>query len=84
MRATVDSMEYSVLGGLVSHSFPEGLRDGTLNRIAVLKYANTTMSGAATGPDDALLIDDGAGGKLFVPIVVPLTDFMPVPQLRGQ
>lgn len=84
LRATIDSMEYEVLGGLVSHSFPEGMRDGRLNRIARLAFANTTMTGPASGPDDALLIPDGAGGQLFVPIVIPLTDFMPVPQLRGQ
>ena len=84
MRATMDSMEYSILGGLMQHSFAEGMRDGTLNRIARLAFANTSMSGAATGPDDALLMPDGAGGELYVPIVIPLTDFMPVPQLRGQ
>jgi len=83
IRETVESMEYAILGGLYQVSFEEGMRDGTMNRIAVLKYANTTMSGAATGPDDAMLIDNPAGGKLFVPIVVPLTDFMEVPQLRG-
>jgi ABC-type branched-subunit amino acid transport system substrate-binding protein len=84
IKATVESMDYSVLGGLLQHKFEEGMRDSTMNRIAVLKYANTSMSGPATGPDDALLIDNPAGGKLFVPIVVPLTEFMPVPQLRGR
>ena len=84
MRATVESMDYAVLGGLLQQKFEEGMRDGTQNRIAVLKYANATMTGAASGPDDALLVPDGAGGQFFVPIVVPLTDFMPVPQLRGQ
>lgn len=83
IRATVQSMEYSVLGGLYQHGFAEGARDGLLNRIAVMKFANSTMTGPAAGPEDALLIPDGAGGQLFVPIVVPLTDFTPVPQLRG-
>ena len=83
IRETVDAMDYAVLGGLYQHSFAEGMRDGTHNRIAVMKFANATMSGAATGPDDAMLIDDPAGGKLYVPLVVALTDFMPVPQLRG-
>ena len=84
IKATVESMEFAVLGGLFHQSFAEGMRDGTQNRIAVMKYANNTMSGPATGAEDALLIPDGSGGQLFVPIVVPLTDFMPVPQLRGQ
>lgn len=83
IRPIVESMDYEVLGGLYRFHYEEGMRDGVQNRIAVLKYANSTMSGPATGPDDAMLIDDGAGGKLFVPIVVPLTDFMEVPQLRG-
>jgi len=83
IRDTVEAMDYDVLGGLYHQHFEEGMRDGLLNRIAVLKFANTTMSGPATGPEDALLIDNPAGGKLFVPIVVPLTDFMEVPQLRG-
>lgn len=83
IRDTVEAMDYAVLGGLYRHQFEEGMRDGVLNRIAVLKYANATMSGPASGPEDALLIDNPAGGKLFVPIVVPLTDFMEVPQLRG-
>ncbi len=83
VKAVVESMDYAILGGLMHHKFEEGMRDATMNRIAVMKYANNTMSGPATGSEDAMLIDDGAGGKLFVPLVVPLTDFMPVPQLRG-
>ena len=83
IRETVESMDYAILGGLLHHRFEEGMRDATQNRIAVLKYANATMTGPASGPGDALLVD-GPTGKMFVPIVVPLTDFMPVPQLRGQ
>ena len=83
IRDTVEGMDYAVLGGLYRNTYEEGMRDGTLNRIAVMKFANADMSGPATGPGDALLID-GPAGKMFVPIVVPLTDFMPVPQLRGQ
>lgn len=83
IRETVESMDYEVLGGLYRNFYEEGIRDGLLNRIAVLKYANTDMSGVASGPDDALLVPDGSGGQLYVPVVVPLTDFMPVPQLRG-
>ncbi len=83
MRETVESMDYAVLGGLYQHKIEDGMREGTLNRIAVMKFANATMSGPATGAEDALLIDDGAGGKFFLPLVLPLTEFMPVPQLRG-
>ncbi|MXX49933.1 MAG: ABC transporter substrate-binding protein [Chloroflexi bacterium] len=82
-KAIVESMDYAVLGGLIQHHFAEGMRDATHNRIAVMKFANATLTGPATGPEDAMLIPDGAGGHLFVPLVLPLTDFMPVPQLRG-
>ena len=84
IRATVDSMEYLILGGLLRHSFAEGMRDATQNRIARMAFANSTMTGPASGPEDAVRIPDGSGGQLFVPIIIPLTDFMPVPQLRGQ
>lgn len=82
IRETVETMDYQVLGGLLHHHYEAGMRDATLNRIAVLKYANTDMSGFATGPDDAMFIDIG-GSMGYVPIVHALTDFMPVPQLRG-
>ena len=84
IRATVESMDYPILGGLMHHSFAEGMRDGTQNRIARMAFANSTMTGPASGPEDAVRIPDGSGGQLFVPIIIPLTDFMPVPQLRGQ
>ena len=84
MRATIESMDYDVLGGLLNTKFEEGMRDATQNRIARMAYLNSTGSGPAASAEDAMLIDDGSGGKLFVPIVIPLTDFMPVPQLRGE
>ena len=82
-KAITESMDYAVLGGLVQQHFAEGMRDATHSRIAVMKFANATLTGPATGPEDALLMPDGSGGQLYVPLVVPLTDFMPVPQLRG-
>ena len=82
-KATTESMDYAVLGGLLHQNFAEGMRDATLSRMAVMKFANATLTGPATGPEDALLMPDGSGGQLYVPLVVPLNDFMPVPQLRG-
>ncbi len=83
IKAVVESMDYAILGGLMHHKFEKGMRDATMNRIAIMKFANSTMSGPASSAEDALLIPDGSGGQLFVPLVLPLTDFMPVPQLRG-
>ncbi len=86
IREIVSNLDYEVLGGLMSLNYADGMRDAALNRIAVMKYANADMSGVATGPGDALLLPnpDGSGGQIFVPVVVPLTDFTPAPQLRGQ
>ncbi len=83
IRETVENIDHNILGGLAQYSFAEGMRDATMNRIAVMKFANSTMSGPATSAEDALLVPDGSGGQLFLPLVLPLTDFMPVPQLRG-
>ena len=83
VKAVIEAMDYAVLGGLMQQRFADGLRDATHSRMAVMKFANATLTGPATGPEDALQMSDGAGGQLYVPLVVPLTDFMPVPQLRG-
>ncbi len=82
LRATVESMDYQVMGGLMRFHYEDGMRDATENRIAVLKYANADFSGFATGPEDAMFVDVG-GNMAYVPVVHALTDFMPVPQLRG-
>lgn len=84
LYALMESADRDVLGGLYNGSYPEGMRDTSNNRIARMAYANADMSGPATSIEDALLVPDGSGGQLFVPIIVPLTDFSPVPQLRGQ
>ena len=83
IRETVESMDYAIMGGLLHHKFEEGMRDATMNRIAVMKFANSTFTGPATSGEDAMMMPDGAGGQIFVPLVVPLTDFIPVPQLRA-
>lgn len=82
LRDIMESMDYDVLGGLLNFSYPDGFRDTTTNRIAQLAFANADLSGPAMSPDDALFIDDGSGGQLFVPIVIPVTDFQEVPNLR--
>ncbi len=83
LRGIMETMEYEVLGSLLTFQFGETFRDAVENRIALLKFANADMSGPATGPDDALFLDDGNGGQLFAPIVIPLTDFQAAPNLRG-
>jgi hypothetical protein len=45
----------------------------------VMRFANATMDGLATSRDDALVINEA--GLLF-PLLVPLTPFNEVPDLR--
>lgn len=82
-RAAIESIDYQALGGLYRFAYPDGMRDTSENRIARMAYANANMSGPATSPMDALLIDPGDGSKMFVPIIIPLTGFQDVPNLRG-
>ena len=81
MRETILGLDYEPLGGLWRVAYDEGFRDTTQNRIAVLKFANSDMSGVATSPDDAMIVETDTGG-LFIPIVVPLTEFQEVPNVR--
>jgi ABC-type branched-subunit amino acid transport system substrate-binding protein len=82
IKETMDNIDYSPLG--LYRVFYDGgkLRSTTESRIAVMYFANATMDGVATSGDDALKIPRDDGTNLFVPVVVPLTDFMPAPDLR--
>ena len=82
LRAAIENIDYEALGGLYRFAYPDGMRDTSENRIARMAYANADMSGPATSPADALLIDPGDGSKMFVPIIIPLTGFETVPNLR--
>lgn len=81
LRETIEAMDYSVLGGLWQSAYPEGFRDAVENRIAQFAFLNAAGDGPATGPDDASFIEVN-GNNLFVPIIIPLTDFQQAPNLR--
>lgn len=83
LRAAIENIDYEALGGLYRFAYPDGMRDTSENRIARMAYANADMSGPATSPADALLIDPGDGSRMFVPIIIPLTGFETVPNLRA-
>ncbi len=80
VKETLDNMNYEALGGVFTADFQDGaIRDVTNNRIAVMRFLNATGDGVATSADDAFVIE-GAG--LFVPILVPVTEWQDTPDLR--
>ncbi|MCU0511341.1 MAG: ABC transporter substrate-binding protein [Anaerolineae bacterium] len=82
IKETMDNIDYSPLG-MYNISFAGGeLRAVTENRIAMMGFANADMSGLATSGDDALKIPRDDGTNIYVPVLVPLTDFAPAPDLR--
>jgi len=82
MRQIIESTVYSPLD-LYTVDFQEGaIRALPLNRIVQMRFANATMDGIATSGDDALAVDFPDGTTYYPPVIVPLTDFLPAPDLR--
>ncbi|MDQ7027541.1 MAG: ABC transporter substrate-binding protein [Anaerolineae bacterium] len=80
LKATLDTIDYQPLGGLYTANFEDGaIRDVGLNRIAVMQFLNATGDGVATSADDAFVVE---GASIMIPIIVPVTDFNEVPDLR--
>ncbi|GIK29062.1 MAG: ABC transporter substrate-binding protein [Chloroflexi bacterium] len=81
MKSILETIDYYPLD-LYHLNYPDGLRSTSANRMAMIRYANADMTGPATSGDDALKIDPGDGTTLFVPLLIPLEDFAPAPDLR--
>jgi ABC-type branched-subunit amino acid transport system substrate-binding protein len=85
MKSVVETMDYEPLGGLYMHDFADGeLRDLSMSRLAEIRFMNATMDGIATSGDDALKIPQDDGTDIYVPVLVPLTEFSETPDLRPQ
>jgi ABC-type branched-subunit amino acid transport system substrate-binding protein len=79
MRETIETMVYSPLGGLYNFDFKGGsIRALPDNRIAEMRFLNATGDGPATSAEDAFRTETGG----FIPILIPLTEFAPAPDLR--
>lgn len=79
IKAELDKMDYNTLG-LLPINFGDGeLREVRANRIARYAFLNATGDGPATSAEDAFVVE-GAG--IFLPILVPLTEFTDTPDLR--
>jgi ABC-type branched-subunit amino acid transport system substrate-binding protein len=80
MKETIDSLDFESLGGISRADWRGGeLRDSYLNRIGVMRFLNADASGLASSRDEAMVINEA--GLLF-PVIVPLTEFQEVPDLR--
>ncbi len=82
IKETMDAINYAPLG-LYNVNYEGGtLRALPSNRMAMMKFLNATMNGAATSGDDALKVPRDDGSNVYVPLLVPLTDFTAAPDLR--
>lgn len=77
----IDYNSMSVLPTSFINEEGEPIRDASANRMAVLTYAGAE-GGSVLDGQAPLLVDDGNGNMIPVPIVVALEDFRPTPDLR--
>ncbi|MBN8636652.1 MAG: ABC transporter substrate-binding protein [Anaerolineae bacterium] len=81
VKETIESMVYSPLG-FYEMNFADGVRAVNGNRMATMMFLNATGDGVATSGDDAMKVDLPDGTQAFIPVLVPLTEFAPAPDLR--
>jgi ABC-type branched-subunit amino acid transport system substrate-binding protein len=82
IKETIEAMKYSPLG-LYNFDYQGGAtRAVPDNRMAQLAFLSKDGKGIAKSGDDAFTVDLPDGTKAFIPIVVPLTEFAPAPDLR--
>ncbi len=82
IKETIEGMDYSPLG-LYNFNYQGGAtRALPDNRIAMMAFLNATGTGPATSGDDAMKVDLPDGTTAYIPILIPLTDFTPAPDLR--
>jgi branched-chain amino acid transport system substrate-binding protein len=82
IKETLEALQYSPLD-LFTIDYSGGeTRAVSGNRMAMMMFANATMDGVATSGDDALKIPRDDGTNIYVPVLVPLTEFAPAPDLR--
>lgn len=81
IKETLEMLNYNAMGLLLMDFRGGELRDVYLNRIAELRYLGQDGTPAVL-PDNPPMVVEGESGPVLVPIVVPLTDFGEVPDLR--
>ncbi len=81
IKETIDAMVYSPLG-FYNMDYTNGSRAVNGNRMATMMFLNATADGVATSGDDAMKVDLPDGTQAFIPMLVPLSEFAPAPDLR--
>lgn len=81
IKETIEATVYSPLD-LYNVDYSGDLRALSSNRIAELRFLNAEGTGPATSGDDAMKIPQDDGTTIFVPILIPLTEFAQAPDLR--
>jgi ABC-type branched-subunit amino acid transport system substrate-binding protein len=81
LKETLENFDYEGLVGNINYGEDGQLRAVNLNRIAMLRFLNADGTGVAESRDEAMVIPTDSG-EVMVPVVVPLTDFEPAPDLR--
>jgi len=81
LKTTLEGFNYDGLLGHIDYGEDGQLRASNLNRIAQLAFLNADGTGPATSREDAMVIPTDSG-EIMLPIVIPLTDFAPAPDLR--
>lgn len=82
LKTTIEAMDYSPLG-LYNFNYRGGeIRALPDNRIAMMAFLNATGDGPATSGDDAMKVPLPDGTTAYIPILIPLSDFAPAPDLR--
>ena len=81
IKETLETMNYDALGGLQTIAFDPEVRALSANRIAQLAYLGQDGVSPASAENPPMVVEAG-DQQFLVPILVPLTDFAPAPDLR--
>lgn len=78
---TLENLDYNTLNLLPVNFEGGAIRDVQSNRMAVLTYAGAD-GGTVLDGEAPLLVDDGNGNQIPVPVLTPLQEFQDTPDLR--
>jgi len=82
LKKTLETIVYSPLGGLETIDYQGGTRRApAADRLGQIEYLGRDGKNPA-GPNNPPLLVNEAGQQLMVPILVPLSDFQPAPDMR--
>jgi hypothetical protein len=81
IKATLENLVYAPLGGVEQIDFRNGQRSLSTNRIGQLDFLGQDGKTPA-GPGNPPMVVTVGNQQLPVPVIIPLTDFQRVPDLR--